>query len=127
MNESDISVELRELILLMAKREDVHSVSCQFYDFKLWEGLLNQQVTRARKSGKAPRDAFYLCGPDSGISGIAKLHPGLEDVPKEEWFKGDTLEEKMGGDIHIPLEGVCGADFFVYPTWRTLNPEAWER
>jgi hypothetical protein len=27
---------------------------------------------------------------------------------------------------HIPYEGVCGADLFVYPSWRAINPKAWE-
>jgi len=127
MNRSDIPDELRELVLSMARRSDVNSVSCQFYDFRLWEGLLAEQVRRVQLSGKPPKDAFFLCGPDSGIPGVARLHPGLEDMPQEEWFTGGTLEEKMGGDIHIPCEGVCGADFFVYPSWRKIYPEAWTK
>ena len=127
MNQTGLHEELRDLILAMAQREDVHSVSCQFGDAKLWEGLLSEQVKRARQLGKPASEAFFLCGPDSGISGIAKFHAGLEDLPPEEWFTGDTLEEKLGGDIHIPCEGVCGADLFVYPYWRKINPQAWER
>lgn len=119
--------ELRELILEMARRPDVLSVSCQFRDAKLWEGLLTEQVRRARESGKPPKVAFFLCGPDSGIPGIAKHHPGLEDLPPEEWYNGDTLEEKLGGDIHIPYEGLCGADLYVYPAWRKIHPEAWAK
>lgn len=123
----ELSDELRDLILTMARREDVHSVSCQFQDAKLWEGLLGEQVKRARQTGKPARNAFFLCGPDGGITGIAKHHAELEDLPREEWFKGDTLEEKMDGDIHIPYEGVCGADLYVYPSWRNVYPEAWEK
>lgn len=119
--------EMRELILSFARREDVHSVSCQFPDRALWEGLLREQVRRSRATGKPPGEAFFLCGSDSGIPNIAKLHPGLEDLPEEEWFTGETLEEQMGGDIHIPYEGVTGADFFVYPHWRKIYPEAWEK
>ncbi|WP_054758271.1 hypothetical protein [Methylomonas koyamae] len=119
MNKFDISKELREFILAIAKREDVHSVSCPFKDTILWEGLLDEQIKRARKLGKAPGDAFLLCGPDSGIPGIAKHYPMLlDELSEEEYCTGDTLEEKMRGDIHIPYEGVCGADFFIYPTWR---------
>ena len=81
MNKSDISDELRELILSIARRDDVSSVSCQFHDFPLWEGLLAEQTKRAQLSGKPPRDAFFLCGPDSGIYGVAKHYPGLEDIP----------------------------------------------
>ena len=127
MNEFEISKELRELILSMAKRKDVNSVSCQFCDTELWSGLLEEQVKRAKEQNKNPGDAFFLCGPDGGIPGIAKLYPGLDEVPEEERFDGSTLEEKLHGEIHIPYEGVCGADFFVYPTWRKLNPQAWER
>lgn len=127
MNRPDLPDELRELILAMAGREDVHSVSCQFQDIRLWEGLLAEQIRRARKTGKPPREAFFLCGPDSGIPGIAKLHHGIEDLPPEQWFDGSTLEERMRGHIHIPYEGVCGADLFVYPAWRVISPEAWQR
>ncbi len=127
MNQSDLPDELRELILAMARRDDVHSVSCQFYDFQLWEGLLSEQIKRARQMGRQPSDAFFLCGPDSGIFGVAKHYPGMDEIPQDEWFKGDTLEEKMSGDIHIPLEGVCGADLFVYPSWRKIYPEAWRK
>jgi hypothetical protein len=127
MNRPDSFDELRNLILAMAQREDVHSVSCQFGDAKLWEGLLTEQVKRARQTGKSPEEAFFLCGPDSGIHGIAKLHPLLEDMPREKWFDGSTLEEKLGGAIHIPYEGVCGADLFVYPHWRKIFPEKWEK
>jgi len=127
MSRSDIPNDLREFILSMARRDDVNSVSCQFHDFRLWEGLLAEQARRVNLSGKSPRDAFFLCGPDSGIHGVAKLHAGLEDMPPEKWFTGDTLEEKMGGEIHIPYEGVCGADFFVYPDWRRVYPETWKK
>jgi len=127
MTRSDISDELRDFILSMARRDDVNSVSCQFHDFRLWKGLLAEQARRATLSDKSPRDAFFLCGPDSGIHGVAKHHAGLEGIPPDKWFTGGTLEEKMGGDIHIPYEGVCGADFFVYPDWRRVYPEAWKK
>lgn len=127
MNVPAMPDELRNFILAMAARADVHSVSCQFHDPKLWEGLLAEQAKRVRETGMSPRDAFFLCGPDSGIPGVAKHHPGLQGLPEEEWFNGGTLEEKMGGHIHIPYEGVCGADLYVYPSWRKINPKAWER
>ena len=124
---TELSDELRDLILAMARRPDVHSVSCQFRDEKLWEGLLTGQVKRARDTGKPPKQAFFLCGPDGGLPGIAKHHAGLEDLPEEQWFDGSTLEERLGGDIHIPYEGVCGADLYVYPSWRKICPEAWQK
>lgn len=121
--------DLRTLILTLARGDDVHSVSCQFRDLALWEGLLAEQARRARQSGRPPREAFFLCGPDSGIPGIAKLHPGLDDdfdgTPPR--FTGDTLEEQMRGDIHIPYEGVTSADLLVYPHWRRLFPSRWEK
>jgi acetoin utilization deacetylase AcuC-like enzyme len=127
IDDSEISNELREFIISIAKREDVHSVSCPFIDTALWEFLLHEQVTRAKKLGKTPRDAYFLCGPDGGIPGIAMDYPGLDEVPEEERYKGGTMEEKMQGNIHIPYEGVCGADFFIYPTWRNVYPESWNR
>lgn len=125
MSHSDLPEELRDFILTLAQRDDIHSVSVQFQDATLWEGLLREQVKRAERTGKPPRDAFFLCGPDSGIDGIAKLWPGMEDEPEDQWFTGRTLEEQLGGNIHIPYEGVCGADLFVYPEWRKIHPERW--
>jgi len=125
MSHSDLPDELRDFILMMAQRDDIHSVSVQFQDATLWEALLREQVKRAERTGKPPGDAFFLCGPDAGIAGIAKLWFGLEDLPREKWFDGSTLEEKIGGNIHIPYEGVCGADLLVYPAWRKIYPERW--
>jgi hypothetical protein len=129
MTPATLPHDLRTLILTLARRKDVHSVSCQFQDRALWKGLLVEQVRRARATGRPPREAFFLCGPDGGIPGIAKLHPGLDDdydgsPPR---FNGDTLEEQMGGAVHIPYEGVCGADLLVYPAWRRLYPLRWQQ
>lgn len=122
----DLPDELRDLILSLARRPDVHSVSCPFRDTKLWEGLLREQLRRAQASGQAPQEAFFLAGPDSGIPGVAKTFPGMEDLPEDQWFDGSTLEERLGGKIHIPYEGVSGADLFIYPDWRKIYPEAWQ-
>jgi hypothetical protein len=127
MNQVHLSDALRDFILAMARREDVHSVSCQFQDAPLWEGLLHEQVKRSRQTGQRPRDAFFLCGPDSGMPGIAKLHPGLEGLPEEEWFTGDTLEERLGGSIHIPYEGrVWGRPLRVSRVAQGLSPSVAE-
>lgn len=123
----EIPDELRSLILGVARQDDVHSVSCCLTDPQLWEGLLEEQQRRARLKGLPPRQAYYLAGPDSGIRDISKRHPALEDLPEEEWFTGETLEEQMGGEIHIPYEGACGSDLLVYPKWRTISPEYWEQ
>ena len=52
MNQVHLSDALRDFILAMARREDVHSVSCQFQDAPLWEGLLHEQVKRSRQTGQ---------------------------------------------------------------------------
>lgn len=129
MERDELPQELRHLILSMAARKDVHSVSCPFHDHALWEGLLAEQTRRVQATGQAPSSAFFLSGPDSGLPGIAKLHAGLEDDdrPWHERFTGDTLEERVGGSIHIPYEGVCGADLFVYPDWRRIYPKLWDK
>jgi len=118
--------ELIDFILMMARRDDVWSVSCQFSDQRLWEGLLGEQIKRSQQTGLPLQEAYFLSGPDGGMHGIAKNHAGLEDRPEDQWYDGTTLEETMGGEIHIPCEGVCGADLFVYPDWRVIYPEAWE-
>lgn len=119
--------ELVDLILAMAARDDVRSVSCPFGGERLWRGLMEEQLRRAKASGAALEDAFFLAGSDAGISGIAKDFPGMDEVPEEQWYDGSTLEERMGGRIHIPYEGVCGADLLVYPDWRKIYPEYWAR
>ena len=127
MSVVDISKEMRDLILKMAAREDIHSLSCQFRDTELWVGLLDEQVKRAKQQNKAPKEAFFLSGPDSGIPIVAKQYSSISDMDEKPVFDGSSLEEKMGGEIHIPYEGVCGADFLVYPTWRKFYPEQWAR
>lgn len=83
-------------------------------------------MRRAQASGQAPQEAFFLAGPDSGIPGVAKTFPGMEDLPEDQWFDGSTVEERLGGKIHIPYESVSGADLFIYPDWRKNYPEAWQ-
>jgi hypothetical protein len=52
---------------------------------------------------------------------------GMDEIPPEKWYDGSSLEERMGGAIHIPYEGVCGADLMVYPDWRKIYPEDWAK
>lgn len=126
MANQKIPAALRALVLDWARRPDVHSISCPFEDPELWRGLLIEQVRRAQATGRPPRDAFGLFGPDSGIFGVAKLYAALEDLDDpNSAFDGSTLEEQIGGEIHIPYEGLCGADFLIYPKWRKFNPAAW--
>jgi len=129
MTASLLHEDLLALILDLAGRTNIHSVSCQFIDHALWEGLLAEQARRAKATGRPPQSAFFLCGPDGGLPGISKLPPGLEEeveLPPSPHTAGDSMEERFGGSIHIPYEGVCGADLFVYPSWRRIYPEAWQ-
>jgi hypothetical protein len=129
--------ELRDLILRFASRPDIRSISCCFTDCDLWKGLLGEQVRRATAQGIPPREALCLMGPDSGIPGVNLLWDCLHILDVEsgeeherlrrEFLEQDTsLERRMGGDIHIPCEGMCGGDFLVLPHWRTVAPERWQ-
>ena len=89
--------KIRELIL----RQDVRSVSCPYDDPELWLLLIAEQVRRSKETGAAPQQAFTLCGPDGGL-----------------W---DTPVAALGGDVHIPYEGVCGGDLFIRPTCRKFR------
>jgi hypothetical protein len=84
-------------------RNDVHSVSCPFDDSRLWWILVGEQVRRATRLDLPLQEAFTLSGPDGG----------LWDTPIEEW----------GGYVHIPYEGMCGADLVLFPKWRNFFPE----
>lgn len=109
-NDSDaVPDDLYELILELAKRPDVRSVSCPFQDFSLWRELVAEQVRRSHAMGLAPQEAFRLNGPDSGIP-LVSDESNRKDV---EW----------GGEIHIPYEGVCGGDVFIQPHWFGFRQE----
>lgn len=96
--------DLFELICSLARRPDVAGISCPFQDYELWRRLVWEQVTRAERTGLAPREALFLAGPDSGIPfGTAR-----------DW----------GGDIHIPCEGVCEADVLVLPASYAIRKDA---
>lgn len=93
--ESTLDSGLVELIVSLARRADVRSISCPFKDRVLWRALVWQQIQRARIAGVAPREALLLAGPDSGLS--------------------DAIAEDWGGDIHIPWEGTHDGDLFIKP------------
>jgi len=117
--------ELRHTIVRLAKQPDIHSVACYFDDFNLWEELLKEQVRRAEATGLDPQDALYLCGPDTGVRGIT-CEPGLDDecfapIPDEH---GRFAPDQWGGKMHIPYEGITGADLFVLPHWHNAFPES---
>lgn len=88
---------LFELIVSLARRDEVRSLSCGFDDPVLWQELVWVQVQRAQREGCAPSEALLLAGPDSGL--------------------GHFEPEDRGGDVHIPYEGAREADVFVKPHW----------
>lgn len=98
-------VKLPELVvakvLELIKQGDVRSVSCPYDDPALWLSLVSEQVSRAAATGLPPQEAFTLCGPDGGL-----------------W---DTPAEAMGGEVHIPYEGLCGGDLLLRPIWRKFR------
>src|SRR5699024_5050583 len=123
--EVDLTTELRQSIIELAERSDIHSIACYFDDFELWEALLKEQVRRAKSTGREPQDAFYLCGPDKGVRGITG-EPTLDDesltpIPDE---RGRFAPDQWGGEIHVPYEGITGADLLVLPNWHNVFPES---
>lgn len=123
-----ITPELRDAILNLAARPEIHSISCPLVDFRLWQGLFKEQVARAAKLDLPLQDALCLMGPDSGLPGITPVFTGLEDdgylppvIPDQE---GNLAPERWGGEVHIPYEGACGGDLFIPPKWLRLYPEA---
>lgn len=122
----ELTDELRQVILELAQQPDIHSISCPFNDFSLWEGLLKEQVKRSIATGRPPQEALCLCGPDSGITGMSKDYSWDEDgcpaIPDP--VTGKFAPDFFGGEVHIPYEGVSGGDLFIYPEWRNLYPEA---
>lgn len=94
-------------VLELIKQDDVRSVSFPYDDPDLWLELIAEQVRRSKLTGLPPQEAFTLNGPDGGL-----------------W---DTPVEELGGYVHIPYEGVCGGDLFVFPAWRKFFAEEAEK
>lgn len=92
------------LIAKLAAQEDVRSISCPFGGFNVWKILIEEQVKRATALGLSPQDALRLNGPDSGLR---------DDVVPSNW----------GGEVHIPLEGMCDGDIVFLPNWRVFHSE----
>lgn len=123
-----LTAELQDAILRLATTASIRSISCPFDDFVLWEGLLREQVRRAKASGLAPQQALFLAGPDSGIPGITPpryiddeddgTSPATAD-PRT----GKLAPDMWGGCVHIPFEGACEADLFILPGWHRVFPE----
>lgn len=123
-----LTQELHAVILELASRPSVHSVSCPFTGFELWEGLLKEQVRRSRATGLHPHEAFFLAGPDGGIPGMtpdrfADDEDQANAVVTPDPITGRIASDLFGGYVHIPYEGVCGGDLFIAPDWYRLSPE----
>lgn len=88
----------------LISRRDVCSVACAYRDPQLWEIFLDEQVKRTKATGLPPQVAFSLCGPDAGL-----LH--------------ESDPAAMGGEVHIPYEGITGGDLFIQPNWRLFHPD----
>ena len=89
-----------ELVLSLAAKSDIRSISCQWSDEMFWRRLVAVQLTRARAAGVAPYRALAIAGPDS-----------------EQPF--DVFD--WGGQVHFPWEGAIDADVFVNPAWRAVR------
>ncbi len=120
-----LTSELQDAILALATREDIKSISCPFDEFLLWEGLLKEQVRRAKANALPAHHALFLSGPDSGIPGITSprsLYFEDEDEfaglpPIADPRTGGLAPHRWGGVVHIPYEGVCGGDLLILPRW----------
>jgi hypothetical protein len=109
-----LTAELRKVILDLARQSDIHSLSCPFNDYDLWYALIEEQIRRSKAKGLKYQDAFCLCAPNSGISGMQAY-----DAESEGWpFQPPAI----GGYVHISWEGVCGGDLFIVPAWRKVAP-----
>jgi hypothetical protein len=111
-----LTSELHHVILNLAKQPDIHSISCPFVDYDLWEALLQEQVRRSQVTGLPYQEALYLSGPDSGIRGMERA---TENGEEREFAPPST-----GGYVHIPWQGATGADLFIVPAWRVVRPGA---
>ena len=120
----DLTDELRQAILVLAQQSDIHSISCPFDDFDLWEGLIKEQLKRSLATGLPPQEALCLCGPDSGIKGMSAYYDEDEYVSPAipDPVTGKHAPDFFGGEVHIPYEGVCGGDLFILPEWRKTHP-----
>ncbi len=94
---------LSEIIVSLAKRDDVKSLSCGIDDRMLWRELVWVQVQRALRTRALPQSELFLAGPEGGI----------RHAEPEDW----------GGGIHIPYEGACEADVFVKPGWHAFDEQ----
>ena len=81
-----------KLIKVLIKRTDVQAVSFPYTDERVWRALVQEQLERARGTGRHRQNVFGLSGPDCGLP-----------FDPSDW----------GGYVHIPYEGMAEADLFV--------------
>lgn len=99
--DGQVTPELIAFLAEFVRRSDVNSVSMPVDDEAIWSVLVTEQKRRASLTGKHLQHAFGLSGPDSGLS-----------FNTADW----------GGYVHIPWEGMCGADLVMRPHWRVFDP-----
>lgn len=97
-----LTPELRQVILDLARQPDIHSLSCPFKNYDLWNALIEEQIWRSKATGLPYQEAFCLCAPDSGIDGMQQY-----DYVSEKW---PFHTPPIGSDVHTSWEGVCGGD-----------------
>lgn len=103
----EVPQDLHSLIMKLAIRSNVNSVSCPYIDTDLWRSLISEQVRRAKQHNADPQRTYELNGPDGGIPYVNDGY-GRMDL---EW----------GGYVHVPYEGACGGDLFIQPDWFQLD------
>ena len=103
----EVPKDLYSLILKLAVRSNVNSVSCPYIDADLWRSLVSEQVRRAKLQNADPQLTYALNGPDGGI-------PYLSDGRSR-------MDLEWGGYVHIPYEGACGSDLFIQPDWFEVD------
>ena len=96
-----------DTILRLILWDNVQSVSLPYDVPSLWPLLIAEQVRRAKRIHVPLQQAFYLAGPEGGF-----------------W---DTDVSALGGEVHIPFEGMRGGDLVVFPKWRRFFRESAER
>ena len=72
--------ELRDAILGLASRPDIHSISCHLVDFGLWQGLFKEQLARSERLGLIPQEALCLMGPTPGFLELRVFTTGLKTM-----------------------------------------------
>lgn len=97
----EVPSELVQLICDLARRDYLHSVSCPFSDYLLWEGLACIQAERGEKFGQLPQEALTLIATG-------------ENVPY-------LNIRSAGGDAYVEKNSTLHCDLFIVPPGKRLN------